>query len=130
MEVVPFSPKHLFQLEPGPHDRKHIEPLKGAPLTGSSIFHDGRCLGVFFFTDMDGGAVRFHLFAGDELRRKYGRFLARACRDGIDFAREQGVKIMEGEVDADFAAARRFAEWLGFVSVAVEHGAKIYRKVL
>lgn len=130
MEVVPFAPGHLFQLEPGPFDRKHIEPLKGAPLTGSSIFHDGRCLGVFFFTDMPSGAVRFHLFAGDELRRKYGRFLARICRDGIDFSREQGVEIMEGEVDVEFTEAHRFAKWLGFVSVAEQDGMKIYRKVL
>ena len=130
MEVVPFAPEHLFQLDPGPFDRKHIEPLKGAPLTGSSILHDGRCLGCFFFTDMAGGVVRFHLFAADELRRKYGRFLARMCRDGIEFAREQGVEIMEGEVDAGFDAAHRFARWLGFVSVAEENGVKIYRKVL
>ncbi|MCH7602089.1 MAG: hypothetical protein IIB54_04925 [Planctomycetes bacterium] len=39
MEVVPFAPEHLFQLDPGPFDRKHIEPLKGAPLTGSSFLH-------------------------------------------------------------------------------------------
>ena len=63
MEVRPFEPGHLDILEPGPFDRKHIEPLKGAPLTGSSIFHDGRCLGVFFLSDLPGGVTRFHLFA-------------------------------------------------------------------
>ena len=130
MEVVPFAPEHLFQLDPGPFDKKHIEPLKGVPLTGSSIFHGGRCLGVFFFTDLNGGVVRFHLFASDELRRKYGRFLARTCRDGIERAKEWGVEILEGEVDVEFTEARRFAEWLGFVSVAEQGGMKIYRKVL
>ena len=130
MEVVPFVPGHLDQLEPGPFDAKHMEPLKGADLTGSSIFHEGRCLGVFFLSDMPGGVTRFHLFAGDELRRKYGRFLARMCRDGIDFAREQGVEIMEGEVDVEFTEAHRFAQWLGFVSVAQEGDVKIYRRVL
>ena len=130
MQVRPFEPAHRFQLDPGPFDRKHIEPLKGVPLTGSSIFHDGRCLGVFFLSDLPGGVTRFHLFAGDELRRKYGRFLARMCRNGIDFAREQGVEIMEGEVDIEFTEAHRFARWLGFVSVAEQGGMKIYRKVL
>ena len=130
MEVVPFEPAHLDILDPGTFDAKHVEPLKGAPLTGSSIFHDGRCLGVFFFTDLNGGVTRFHLFASDELRRKYGRFLARTCRDGIERAKEWGIEIMEGEVDIEFTEARRFAEWLGFVSVAEQGGMKIYRKVL
>ena len=130
MEVVPFEPGHLDILDLGPYDKKHIEPLRGAVLSGSSIFHDGRCLGVFFLADLDGGVVRFYLFASDELRRKYGRFLARVCRDGIEFAKEQGVEILEGEVDAEFTEARRFAEWLGFISVAEQDGMKIYRKVL
>jgi len=130
MEVVPFEPAHLDILIPGPYDEKHIEPLKGAPLTGSSFFHDGCCLGVFFLADMPGGVVRFYLFADDEMRQKYGRFLARICRRGIDWAKEQGIEILEGEVNVEFAAARRFAEWLGFVSVAEQDGMKIYRKVL
>lgn len=130
MEIVPFEPAHLDILDPGSHDKKYIENLKRVDLTGSSIFHDGRCLGVFFLADLDGGVVRFHLFAGDELRRKYGRFLARTCRRGIDWAKEQGIEILEGEVDIEFAKARRFAEWLGFVSVAEQGGVKIYRKVL
>lgn len=127
---MPFEPAHLDILAPGPYDKNHIEPLRGAVLSGSSIFHDGRCLGVFFLADMDGGVVRFHLFAGDELRRKYGRFLARTCRRGIDWARKQGIEILEGEVDVEFVEARRFAEWLGFVSVAEQGNVKIYRKVL
>ena len=94
MEVVPFEPGHLDILDPGPYDKRHIEPLRGADLTGSSIFHDGRCLGVFFLADLAGGVMRFYLFAGDELRQKYGRFLARACRDGIDLMRENGVEII------------------------------------
>ena len=130
MEVIQFEPGHLDILAPGPYDKKHIEPLKGAPLTGSSIFHDDRCLGVFFLTDLPSGVVRFHLFAGDELREKYGRFLARTCRRGIDWAKEQGVEIIEGEVDIEFTEAHRFARWLGFVSVAEEGCMKIYRKVL
>ena len=130
MEIVPFEPAHLDILDPGPHDKKYIKNLKRVDLTGSSIFHDGRCLGVFFLADLDGGVVRFHLFAGDELREKYGRFLARTCRRGIDWAKEQGIEILEGEVDIEFTEARRFAEWLGFVSVAEQGGVKIYRKVL
>jgi hypothetical protein len=123
MRIVPFEPRHLARIAPGPFERLAVEgiefdwPASGVAIPGPAftlIDSDGTPLGAGGLVPLWRGVVQGWVFASDQLRRR-PLVLHRAVRRGLAMAETGlGLHRIQITVHEDFAASRRWVERLGF----------------
>jgi hypothetical protein len=123
MRIVPFEPRHLAHIEPGPFERLAVEGLEfdwsapGSAIPGpgfTMIDGDGTPLGAGGLVPLWHGVAQGWIFASDGLRR-HPVVLHRAVARGLAMAEAGlGLHRIQITVHENFAASRRWVERLGF----------------
>lgn len=124
MRVVPFEPRHLAAIEPGPFELLAVEGLpenvfrQGYAIPGPALTvcaDDGAPLGAAGLVPLWAGVAQGWMFASERLRAHpvaLHRTLARALDAAQSALRLHRVQI---SVHERFLASRRWAGRLGFL---------------
>lgn len=117
LDITPYAPWHLDTFVPGIYDVDSCDLLRAKPEWAGwavSLRHDARTLGVVAVSRLPDRVV-VGVIASDELRAHPRTCMEVAIVSLPALVRAGGGVPVEIEVDDAFPAARRFAEWLGFI---------------
>jgi hypothetical protein len=116
LDIVPYLPWHLQTLKPGQHDVDSFYLLQSKPEWKGfavSLRYEDRTLAVIAVARLL-DKLMVGVVASDELRASPRTCVEVAKASLPNLVRNGGNVRVEIEVDEDFPASRRFAEWLGF----------------
>lgn len=123
MRIVPFEPRHLADIAPGPFEALALDGLpagalaRGCAVPGAALTAldaAGRPLGAFGLMPMWTGVAQGWVFASDSLRAfpvALHRTVARALDAGERLMRLHRIQV---SVHENFHTSRRWVERLGF----------------
>lgn len=116
LEIVPYSRKHLDSLRPGSHDAATAFQLRyeqGWDGKAATALLDGRAVGLCGIAVTE-GVAHVWLVLSDEIRGRPFE-ISRMAKATFEYLKARpDVSAIEAEVEPEFAAARRWAEWVGF----------------